>query len=245
MPLRDHFQPPLSLHRPWESFHTRWAVSIADQLNERLPRRFFAEVQVHLGSKVEGDVVEFDSLDESLDESEVAPGEDGGGGVAVAVWAPAVATLTMPAVFPDSMEVHVRDELFDARVVAVVELVSPGNKDRPENRLAFAAKSAAYLQRGIGLVTVDIVTDRHFNLHNELVPLLGLNSTYAMDEETTLYAIAYRPIRRGEANLIEAWPVALLVGGLLPLLPLSLKRFRPVPLDLEAAYEDACRRGRL
>jgi len=153
--------------------------------------------------------------------------------------------LTMPAVFPDHIEVHVRDEHFDARVVAVVELVSPGNKDRPENRLAFAAKSAAYLQRGIGLITVDIVTNRHFNLHNELVPLLGLGSTYAMDEEAILYAVAYRPVRRGDANLIEAWTVALTIGAPLPVLPLSLKRFRPVPLDLEAAYEDACRRGRL
>ena len=241
MPLRGHFQPPLSRQRHWESFYSQWAVSIADQLNARLPRRFFAEVQVRLGSKVEDDVTEFEIRDEDLHESEKTPGDGEAGGV----WATPVATLTLPAVFPDNAEVHVRDELFDARVVAVVELVSPGNKDRPENRLAFAAKSAAYLQRGIGLITVDIVTNRHFNLHNELVPLLGLDSTSAMDEEATLYAIAYRPIRRGEANLVEAWPVALSVGALFPLLPLSLKRFRPVPLDLEAAYEDACRRSRL
>jgi hypothetical protein len=245
MSLRDHFQPPLSVRRAWESFHTQWASSIAAQLNARLPRRFFAEVQTHLGSQVEADVAEFESLDESLDESEVTPDDEEGGGVAVAVWAPPVATLTMPAVFPDDVEVYVRDELFDARVVAVVELVSPGNKDRPENRLAFAAKSAAYLERGIGLVTVDIVTNRHFNLHNELVPLLGLDSTYAMDESVTLYAVAYRPIRRGVTNLIEAWPVALAIGALIPVLPLSLKRFRPVPLDLQAAYEDAIHRSRL
>ena len=78
--------------------------------------------------------------------------------------------------FPDDIEVQVRDELFDARVVAVVELVSPGNKDRPENRLAFSDKCAAYLQRGIGLITLDIVTTRHFNLHNELISRLGLDS---------------------------------------------------------------------
>ena len=76
-------------------------------------------------------------------------------------------------------------------------------------------------------------------------PLLGLDSTYAMDEEAILYAIAYRPIRRGEADLIEAWPTTFSIGALLPILPLSLKRFRTVPLDLEAAYEDARRRSRL
>ena len=33
MPLLDHFRPPLLNRRPWESFHTTWAVSIADRLN--------------------------------------------------------------------------------------------------------------------------------------------------------------------------------------------------------------------
>jgi hypothetical protein len=65
----------------------------------------------------------------------------------------------------------------------------------------------------------------------------------ADDQET--YALAYRPVRRGEANLIDAWPVVLSVGGPLPVLPLALRRFRPVRLDVEAAYEDACRRSRL
>ena len=135
---------------------------------------------------------------------------------------------------------------FETRgVVAVVELVSPANKDRPEKRRAFAAKSAAYLQLGIGLITIDIVTTRHFNLHNELLPLLSVDESFAMAEQAQTYAVAYRPIRRNETNLIDAWPVALSVGAQLPLLPLSLKGFRPVPLDLEAAYEDACRRSRL
>jgi hypothetical protein len=240
MPLRDHFQPPLSLQRSWESFHSYWATSIATQLNRTLPRRFFAEVHTHPGSRVEADVVEFDRLDES----EETP-DDMGGGVAVEVWAPPVATATMSAVFPDDMEVHIRDELFDARVAAVVELVSPGNKDRPETRLAFAAKSAAYLERGIGLITLDIVTNHHFNLHNELLPLLGLDSTFAMLEEAVIYAVAYRPIHRAEKNQIDAWPVDLSVGGPLPVLPLALRRFRPVRLDLEAAYEEACRWSRL
>ena len=241
MPLRDHFQPPLSLQRSWESFHSRLANSIADLLNQTLPQRFFAEVHTHMGRQVEADVIEFDRLDESEESSD----DDAGGGVAIEVWAPPVATLTMPAVFPDDIEVHVRDKLFEANALAVVELVSPGNKDRPENRLAFSDKCAAYLQRGIGLITLDIVTDRHFNLHNELLSRLGLDSTLFMSEDATLYAVAYRPIRRQEKNEIDAWPVVLSVGGRLPVLPLSLRRFRPVPLDLEAAYEDACRRSRL
>ena len=240
MPLRDHFQPPLSLKRSWTSFHAFWANSIAAQLNQTLPCRFFAEAYPRPGSKVEADVVEFDGLDESEETL-----DDTGDRVAVAVWAPPFATMTMPAIFPDDMEVHVRDQLFDARVAAVVELVSPRNKDCPESRVAFAAKSGAYLERGIGLITLDIVTNQSFNLHNELLPILGLDSTYAMSNDVVPYAMAYRPIRRDETNQIDVWPVELSVGGSLPLLPLALKRFRPVRLDLEAAYEEACRWSRL
>ncbi|MGP0065482.1 MAG: DUF4058 family protein [Isosphaeraceae bacterium] len=241
MPLRDHFQQPIFPSRAWESFHTQWAGSLAAQLNATLPRRFFAEAHVHLGNQVEADVAEF----EGLDESEQMPDDDTGGGVAVEVWAPPIATATMPAEFPDDIEVRVRDEFLDTRVVAVVELVSPGNKDRPEKRLAFADKSAAYLQRGIGLITLDIVTSRQFNLHNELVSRLGLDSRFTMPEEDYIYAVAYRPIRRGNANLIDIWQNALSVGEQLPILPLSLKGFRPVPLELEAAYEEACLRSRI
>jgi Protein of unknown function (DUF4058) len=243
MPLRDHFHPPLFPQRPWESFHAKLAVSIADHLNRILPRRFIAEVQTHLGSRVEADVVEFEWLKDGDRAEDVGNGP--GGGVAVHAWAPPVATLIMPAVFPDTFEVQVRDGDDDMRLVAVVELVSPGNKDRPETRPGFASKSAAYLQRGIGLIVVDIVTKGHFNLHNELLPLLNLDSRFEMPDDPPLYVVAYRPIHRENANFIEAWPVVLSVGSALPLVPLWLRRFSAIPLDLEAIYEDVCRRNRL
>ena len=47
MPLLDHFHPPLSLERHWESFHAAWAGSLADALNRRLPGGYFAEEQAH------------------------------------------------------------------------------------------------------------------------------------------------------------------------------------------------------
>src|SRR5712691_6526093 len=100
----------------------------------------------------------------------------------------------------------------DARLVAAVELVSPRNKDRPESRRSFAAKCAAYLQRGIGLIVVDIVTGRQFNLHNELVQLLMLGEEFTLPAEALLYALAYRPIRRKETDLIDVWPATLALG---------------------------------
>src|SRR5262245_57186780 len=92
MPLLDHFHAPLYPQRSWESFHSRWANSIADFLQRTLPERYVAEVQMHLGSQVEADVAELEST---------APVNGKAGGVAVQTWAPPVATMVLPAVFPD------------------------------------------------------------------------------------------------------------------------------------------------
>lgn len=242
MPLLDHFHAPLVDRYPWESFHTFWAVELTSWLNRILPRRFLAVVQTRLGRRIEADVAEC--------ERSAEPGEDeengeAVGGVAVQTCAPPAVALVMPAVFPDDFEVQIRDERADARLAAVVELVSPRNQDRPDARRAFAAKCAAYLERGIGVVTVDIVTSHHFNMHNELVQLLQLGQQFAMPESAHLSTVAYRPARRQEKNEIDVWPATLTVGQNLPVMPLALLGYRAVPLDLYTTYHQARQRNRL
>lgn len=241
MPLLDHFHPPLYPQRAWESFHSRWANSIADELHRVLPRRFFAEVQIHLGSEVETDVAEFERLAERAEEQGNGPG----GGLALQTWAPPAATQVLPAVFPDDLQVQVRDSREDARLVAVIELVSPRNKDREDGRRSFAAKCLAYLQRGLGLMILDIVTNRRANLHNEMIGMLKLEPSFLMPAAVSLYAVSYGPIRRADANQIDVWSAGLALNEPLPLLPLVLLGYRALPLDLDAAYRDACERSRL
>jgi hypothetical protein len=240
MPLLDHFRPPVYPKWLWESFHGLWAASLVGQLNQRLPPRFLAAMHVHLGSRVEADVAEFEHGAE-----ETQSGNGPTGGVAVAQWAPPAAALTVAAVFPDDVEVQVIDTREDAVLVAVVEIVSPGNKDRPEERRGFAAKCVAYLQRGIGLIVADTVTTRRANLHEEVLEMLGHEGPSGLSEEAALYAAAYRPARRQERSEIDIWPVPLAVGSPLPTLPLALRGFGFVPLDLEAAYTEARKLSRL
>jgi hypothetical protein len=239
MPLLDHFHAPISQTHFWESFHTMWSASIAGQLNAMLPRRFLASCHVHLGRQVEADVAEFDAgiLAETSGNGE--------GGVATAVWAPPVATHVIPAVFPDDVEVRVTDTRDGRTLVAVIEIVSPGNKDRDEARDAFAAKCAAYLQRGIGLVVVDVVTERRANLHNRLIERLRQPEEFQMDEEANLYATAYRPARRDDKNLIDLWLYRLTLGEPLPKMPLALLGAGVVPLELEETYTRARQMSRL
>ncbi len=241
MPLLDHFHEPLASEDSWESFHTFWAVSIGEYLNRLLPAHYRARVQTHLGSQVEADVAEFARAADPADGGPNGPA----GGVALQTYAPPAAALTMPAVYPDEMEVQVIDRRGSLRLVAVVELISPRNKDRPQARGSFAGKVAAYLERGIGVVTVDTVTSHHFHLHNELVQVLHLGSACVLPDESFLSAVAYRPVNRQGRNEIDVWPAALSVGGSLPTMPLALRGARAVPLDLDTTYTEARTRSRL
>ena len=79
MPLLDHFRPPLSQRRHWDSFHGAWAEAMALQLNQSLlPERFVAEARVKLGGQVQIDVGTFA-------ENTLGPGTASAG---VALWAP-------------------------------------------------------------------------------------------------------------------------------------------------------------
>jgi hypothetical protein len=245
MPLLDHFHPPISHLQPWESFHTRWAVQIADYLNRILPRRYAAEVQIHLGRQAEADVAEYDRG--FADGNGEVGGGSAAGGVALQTqsYAPPAAA-TMAATFPDDLEVYVNDVgAGGSRLLAVIELVSPANKDRFINRQAFAIKTAAYLQRGIGVVTLDIVTEKHFNLHNEFVRLMRQADPLFMPPDAHVYATAYRPARRNDENQIDVWTFPLAVGQPLPTVPLALRATTTVPLDLESTYAEARRNSRL
>jgi len=51
--------------------------------------------------------------------------------------------MAIPAIFPDSIEIHILNSEAGPKLVAAIELVSPGNKDRPETRRAFATECTA------------------------------------------------------------------------------------------------------
>ena len=239
MPLLDHFRPPVFPNHHWDSFHSNWATRLADALGEWLPPGFIAEEHTYAGSRAEIDVAAFE---------DPAARPAGGNGVAVAgsaTYAPPAAPLTAPAVFPDSFEVRVFRTTGGLTLVGVVELVSPANKDRPAERRAFAVKTASYLHQGVSVVLVDIVTARRGNLHNETVRLFTDAPGLELPADVDLYAVAYRPVVRGDRAEVDIWPHRLAVGAELPTLPLRLTGDLFVPVELEATYAEACRRRHL
>jgi uncharacterized protein DUF4058 len=239
MPLLDHFHPPVSERRSWEGFHGLWAAALVEKLNrDVLGDDYFADMQVHVGSQVEVDVATIEEARQTAPHTAAAT-------ASAPAWAPPATDLVLPTVFPDDIEVQVFATVTGAALVGAIELVSPGNKDRPETRRAFAAKCVSYLTRGIGLIVVDIVTNRLANMHNEVIGLLGRGEPYLLTGSLTTYAVAYRPSRQPSGDQIEVWPRPLALGQALPVLPLALRNAGVVPVDLEETYSEARARSRL
>jgi hypothetical protein len=234
MPLLDHFHPPLSIERPWEGIHSTWASTIATQLNQdQLPAEYFAMPLVTLGGGMQVDVGTFQT-----DEQPESPN----GGVITQIWAPPQAPLSVVVDFVslDVYEVRVMQQMGGPKLRAAIELVSPANKDRVSHRRAFAVKCAGYLQQGVAVIIVDVVTERTANLHAALADILGLAHPLAWCSSSQLYAVAYRPTQAAAAQRLEAWPEVLAVGAALPTMPLWLSEALCLPLALEESYRATC-----
>jgi hypothetical protein len=132
------------------------------------------------------------------------------------------AMLTIPPpVITDAVEALVFDREGGPTLAGAIELVSPSNKDRPDNRDAFVTKCAAYIQQGVGLVVVDLVTARHSHWHDELLRRLGW--TGETKQDTDLSAAAYRPVERSRQSNLDIWQESLGLGLVLPTMPLWLR----------------------
>ncbi len=145
----------------------------------------------------------------------------------------------------DLFEVRILDSRSGRPLVAAIEFVSPGNKDRDDARSAFVSKISDLLHTGIVVVVVDIVTHRSANLHNELVAAMNLAETYEMRPDDPPYLVSYAPFRSQGGGGVNCWPNRLFVGEPIPETPLALRGGPILRLDLESAYESACRKNRL
>lgn len=236
MPLLDHFHGPQPRRPQWKAVTGMWVPNVVRWLNRKLPAgQFIAYPTTHLGTEVEADVVEFDLRANG-------PGANGDetGGVATLTDAPPV-VATIPAVFPDDIEVWVGTSYDPADLCGVIEFVSEANKKEADEREAFVNKCAAYLQRGIGVVVIDAVTNRLANLHNLLMRRIGGAAPPLLDGPPAVYAASYRPVRRHQQNLIDVWPYPMAVGAALPPTPFGLRRGPTVVLPLEETYTEALR----
>jgi hypothetical protein len=237
MPLLDHFHPPVNRHLGWSSLHSGWATYLASNLSARwLPPPFLAAENTHSSMAIEVDVGTFD----------VPSGGAPGAGVATL---PRAWTVTPPRVsaaveFGDTYEVLIYADESGWKLVGAIELVSEKNKDRPSERRAFVGKCAGLLKEGIAVVVVDIVTNRHSNLHNDLLELLEVEAE-PLPKDSYIYTSAYHHVKRGGKSVLDVWSEELHLGAPLPTMPLRVSADLVVPVELEETYTEICRLRRV
>jgi hypothetical protein len=202
-------------------------VKIARSLNDVLPKEFFAEPLADFGIAI--DVA-------ALEESAATD-------FGVHVWTPPPTQTVDVSLRTDTVEVRIFQDLGGPHLVGAIELVSPANKDRLEHREALVGKCVALLHQGIGLMIVDVVTERRANLHQELLRKLGESNGSPWN--VPLYATAYHPAKREEQTHVDIWKEELQIGQALPTLPLWLRGGLCFAIDLEATYEQACQELRI
>lgn len=234
MPLLDHFHPPLKPLLQWTAMHSRWMNALADTFNVALPPKFYSETSAHFG--IEIDVATLERIAD--------PAQNGDYGEWRPEWDAPAATATLPyVVATDELETLVYEDASEGiRLVGAVEFISPANKDRPESRQAFVTKCHGYLQHGVGVVLIDVVTDKHFNLHNDLMDFLG-HPARRMAE--TVYVTAYRTTGKNGSGTLETWEHPLAVGQVLPTVPMWLLGGICIPARLEETYTETLRRLRV
>jgi hypothetical protein len=209
----------------WSDFHARfinyWCDAVSDQLADHYEARIdervnLVEVQPQKIRRFEPDVL----ITQRPGSPRPAPAPSG------------VATLE-PVVVPLLIEEETRETYIqilhrrDRTLVAVLELLSPSNKEEPD-RSTYLARRNALLHRDVHLVEVDLL------LKGQRIPL---GDAYPAGDYFTLVADA---TRRPTCD-VYAWTMQ----QQLPRIPIPLRPPDPaVWIDLAAVFATTYERGR-
>lgn len=212
----------------FHDFHQSWTVAIRNALNAgRLPPGNFAMVEQKAGGP-EPYVVTL----ELTPRPGLAPG-----GVAVDE-VPPKASIVMRAEAAGyarkANRITVRHP--DGKLVAVVEIASPGNKASEHAIRSFARKAVEFLQKGVHLLIVDLFspTPRDPEGIHKLIWDRICIEPFGLPPGKPLTVVAYTA-----APEMVAYVEPVAVGDPLPEMPLFLAVDRYVPCPLEATYQTA------
>jgi len=209
-------------------FHQRWIGALSDTLNTGLlPAGYFALAELKTGGP------EPDVLTLKLPVHPDSSGE--AAGIAIAA-APPKTRLRFES---DAANYARRaDRLVirhdDGDVIAVIEIVSPGNKDSRHAMMAFARKAVAFLHAGVHLLIVDLFPPNARNpqgIHKLIWDRIR-DEPFELPPSKPLTLVSYAA---GTATVGYVEPVA--VGDALPDMPIFLTAERYVPCPLEATYQ--------
>ncbi len=220
----------------FHAFHVAWIPELSKALNGGLlPEGYYAMAEQHAG----GSVADVLTLHASDPNAAPLPLHADNGGTAVADAPPRVKRKqTVEGSLLSRRRTLAIRHVSGHRLVALIEIVSPANKDRRQHLEAFTTKVVSALDLGLHVLIVDLLPpgphDPH-GLHEVIVQNLEQSDTLydlPVDEPLTLASYAAGPS-------IEMYIEHVAVGAALPGMPLFLRPSRYVDVPLASTYEAA------
>jgi hypothetical protein len=225
MPIHDWTRVDAGL---FHHFHQDWTIELCRSLNAgRMPPGFIALTDQQTGGPIP-DVLTLNRRPKGTGKDEPV------GALAVAIAPPRARFVVEAEENTYARRANrIRIQQRHGQVVAVLEIVSPGNKSSRSALRAFVRKAADLLEQGIHLLVVDLFppSDRdpqgiHKALWDEIV-----EQPFELPADKPLTVAAYRA---NPTKTAYVEPVA--VGDELPALPIFLTEDDYVPAPLEETY---------
>ncbi len=219
----------------FHAFHTRWITHLSDALNKGiLPPGYYSDPEQHMGRKI-ADVLTLHASDPEPLTPTPVPSE--GTTLAVAEAPPRVgrtyALAPSPATLRRTLSIR---HTSGHRIVALIEILSPGNKASEYDVQQFVRKATEALGSGIHLTVIDLLPPGEYDpegIHGEIEAAIS-GKKYELPDGKPLTFVSYSAASPPIVYLQH--PV---VGGPVPELPLFLTAGRYVPLPLETTYATA------
>lgn len=210
-------------------FHQDWTIELCRQLNAgRLPPGFITSTDQQTGGPIP-DVL-------TIDRAPGSPGErePSGGFLAVATSPPTARFIVEAEENTYARRANrVRIEHRHGAVVAIIEIVSPGNKSSRTALAAFVRKAVDLLDQAIHLLVVDLFPPSPRDpqgIHKAIWDEISVQP-FELTADKPLTVAAYRAY---PTKIAYVEPVA--VGDDLPVLPIFLTANEYVPAPLEETY---------
>jgi hypothetical protein len=202
-----------------------------------LPQGYYALAEQHAGRPI-ADVL---TLHASPADREPLPLPPATGGTALAEAPPATRRRQTiePAALSRRRTLAIR-HVSGHRLVAILEIVSPANKDRQRHVEDFAAKIVDALDVGVHVLVVDLFpSGRHdpHGMHGLIRQRLEQSEEpYDVPADQPLTLVSYAAGPR-----VEVFLEHLAAGSPLPPMPLFLRPDRYIDVPLEETYQEAYR----
>jgi hypothetical protein len=220
----------------YHHFHNLWISRLSDALNSGLlPAEYYALVEQHAGQYVPDILTLHASSAQPPQGKKSTPGLNGGNVLTISKSPPRVRQQLVAATYRRLRRTLAIRHTSGHRLVAIIEITSPANKDRPGAVAELVRKIVELLHHGVHVLLVDVFACGRYDrpgLHEQIWAEVDGASPQRESEPVTLASYVAAEPMRAYVELVK-------YGEVLPEMPVFLTVEHYVLVPLERAYEQA------